>query len=234
MTPEPPATLPSLSKIFWTSSFGKDRYVVGWEEFIQAYSKELSISKEDMVNVKKYIFINDTVSIYSFYAACTQLGYPILPPIYPEIDIVRLAQLIMDLNKEFYRKNFGESWNCIRQLEIAFHNQEEMYNGLKNISESNPKRWKEINIERGVVSSIFQRYMMGWRIGRISHEILDNIDFPGKTRIKLFIYVYETKCKKNPQERKNHRIREASSLQLSPRVNQQSYISYTNNQLNET
>ena len=35
--------------------------------FSYIYSRELSINKKDMVNIKKYVFINNTVSVYFFY-----------------------------------------------------------------------------------------------------------------------------------------------------------------------
>lgn len=34
--------------------------------------------------------------------------------------------------------------------------------------------------------------MMLWRIGKVSQEMFDNVDFPGKARMKLFVYVCET------------------------------------------
>lgn len=191
MAPEPPVKLPTLAKIFWNDNF-EDKKSVPWETFSEKYSFYQNLSEESINVAKKYLCVNNCVTIYAFYATCSQLGYPIMIPIQPQIDTMKLAELVMELNKEFYSFEFGKHWNKMRKLENESESEEDLYNKLKKLCLSKEDKdieyWKELNISRSIVSSFFQRYMMLWRIGRISQEMLDNIDFPGKARMKIFNY----------------------------------------------
>ncbi|PIA12570.1 hypothetical protein COEREDRAFT_90170 [Coemansia reversa NRRL 1564] len=190
--PEPPSKLPALAQLFWIKSFKENTRHVSWDEFVEKYSDELNTNKEEIIKIKPYISVKEQVTTYSFYAACTQFGYPIMCPIQPVIDSIKLANLIMNLNKEFYSPEFGEHWYALRALDTKPRDHGELYRKLEGVSLNNKEEWKRINISRGLVSSLFQRYMMLWRIGKASQEMFDNIDFPGKGRINFFIHVCGT------------------------------------------
>lgn len=202
IAPEPPVKLPVLAKIFWKDKF-QDKKSVLWDDFKEKYMFENDINNDDIEKIRKYLCINSHVTIYAFYSTCSQLGYPIMLPVQQHIDSIRLAELIMTLTKEFYSPEFGPHWVKIRKLEPKLkegeNNEEgrkkyrkELYNKLKDMIKDDNKNWIELNKSRAAVSSLFQRYMMIWRIGKISQDMFDDIDFPGKSRIKIFIFVCET------------------------------------------
>ncbi|ORX65184.1 hypothetical protein DL89DRAFT_261384 [Linderina pennispora] len=191
LRPEPPSRLPVLAKLFWTSSFGENTMSVGWFDFTTKYSLELIVNVEELERIKPYLCVNEHVTTYSFYAACTQFGYPILCPTQPVIDTMALANSIIDLTKEFYLPTFGTRWYMLRDLRKKDQDRDQFCQALKDIFYQDKDRWESINKARGIVSSLFQRYMMIWRIGKASQEMFDNVDFPGKSRIKTFIRICE-------------------------------------------
>ena len=159
---------------------------------------------ENMDKFKKYLCIDNHVTIYAFYSTCSQLGYPIMLPVENHVDTMKLAELIMDLTKELYTPEFGEDWSKIIMLNNQYKDRKKLYEYLKYISENDETEWnKIIHQYRSKATSFFHRYMMLWRIGKASQEMFDNVDVPGKSRIYTFIHVCETIDEVNYKEKRH-------------------------------
>jgi hypothetical protein len=196
IAPEPPVKLPTIAKIFWNNNF--ENQSILWDIFMEKYKFENNIDNENINNFKKYLCLdNKYVTEYAFYSTCSQFGYPIMLSVQVDIDTIKLAELIMKLNKEFYDPiEIGQYWAKITNLKYNYKKKEDLEEYLKTIKE-NKEEWLQLNISRDIISSLFQRYMMLWRIGKSSQKMFDNVDFPGKSRIKTFIYVCESIDKVN-------------------------------------
>ena len=196
IAPEPRVKLPAIAKVFWANNF-KQTSSVSWDDFKVKYTSENSIDEGNICKFEKYLCVDNHVTIYAFYSTCSQFGYPIMLPVENHVDTMKLAELIMNLNKEFYDPDaMGKHWAKITDLNRNYKEEKKLLKHLITMKE-NKEKWLQLNISRGIISSLFQRYMMLWRIGKVSQEMFDNVDFPGKARIKIFIYVCETIDKVN-------------------------------------
>lgn len=200
ISPQPPTRLPLSAMLFWNNHF-QDKKSVTWNEFITQYTSENNITEDEIERkFKKYLcnIDNNAISIYTFYSTCTQFSYPIMLPVENHVDTMKLAELIMNLTKELYSPEFGRHWGKLLELKskAKINNKFErklLYENLAKLGKSDDQEWFLILHQyRSTASSFFQRYMMLWRIGNASQEMLDNVDIPGKSRIYTFIQVCET------------------------------------------
>jgi hypothetical protein len=186
VSPERIVSVPSIARHFWEKYFS-DKDIVTWNEFKIKYSIETGI--KDINNLETYLCGGKYVTKDGFFNACSRFGYPIMVYGNLTIDTVKLAQLVMDIVKEFYAPDFSKSWIYLRDL--YFQNKNNYYEYLSDIGKNEKNKWNEINKNKIIVFSLFQRYYLVMNIAKESRDMFSNMSFPGNSRTKLFLKMCE-------------------------------------------
>jgi len=162
--------------------------------------------------------IDDKISCISFKEGVIEYDFPFdetkLPVDEEIVPLSRDGQLMLGMEISKLMKEFFSPMieNCISTLlkefgeydqkkEFQFYddesNNENIYENHKfrefiKWARKMKQRDKEavvINNYRRELSSIFQRYMVLFRVGKLAHDMFQDIDWPGKGRIKTFINI---------------------------------------------
>ncbi|KAF7724293.1 hypothetical protein EC973_001194 [Apophysomyces ossiformis] len=197
-----------------------------WAIFIQQYQIIYGRLSEDMIeSIRRVACVNGTdLTVYGFIRITKEYGFPIdvdrLPPL-PLSNVVmseegrmEIAKMVMSLMSDFSSKEMHQSFIRV-ELWYKGVNRED-----KDALQKRADEWaecivasrnaehktelhlavEELDYSRKTISLFYQRYMVIWRIGRVSREMLSDVDFPGKARIRSFLrYIY-------PLDYANYRI----------------------------
>jgi hypothetical protein len=202
---------------FWGIYFGNDIVPnEAWDIFTKQYQYTYGNWDETTEEIIRRIVCtrNKDMNLFGFITLTNEYGFPIdlekLPSLIKSKAIVteetrmEIAKMVMNIVLEFSSEDMGKKLLFIYRW----------YKGInKNDSSAIQKRanewaivlkesrkntilgkfytWyyqpQELDISRRSISFFYQRYMVMWRVGQLSRNVFDEVDFPGKARIKDFL-----------------------------------------------
>ncbi|KAI9251806.1 hypothetical protein BDA99DRAFT_607953 [Phascolomyces articulosus] len=168
---------------------------------------------------------NLRITIYGFISFMQKHGFPFEKnvalrkafdmPVMGEDKRMEIAKMVMDLVQEFasseMKKNLVDVYTWYAGVDkkdkkamqerankwarLVKESRDVKYDKTKETDEH--KRANDVDSARRAVSLFYQEYMVMWRIGQVSREMFNDVDFPGKARIKDFINFYSPLDKAN-------------------------------------
>ncbi|KAG0163194.1 hypothetical protein DFQ28_000294 [Apophysomyces sp. BC1034] len=205
-------SLPSYE--FWMTYIGQDLSGDNiWSTFIQQYQIMFGHLSEDTIeSIRRIACVTKTdLTIYGFIRLTNEFDFPIdedlLPPL-PQSSVVmseegriQIAEMVISLMSDFSSKEMQQhlihvyTWyrdvqrHDIRGLQKRADEWAEYLKQSRDIDEKAPEHIEadHLDFSRRTISLFYQRYMVMWRIGRVSREMLSDVDFPGRMRIQDFL-----------------------------------------------
>ncbi|KAI7847309.1 hypothetical protein BDC45DRAFT_356883 [Circinella umbellata] len=197
---------------FWMKYIGKD-IVAPWGSFSEAYILLYGdMEPNDLQYVRKILCSSggSSITVFGFISLVRKHSFPFenvgtdIPPvekILSEESRMEIAKMVMTLVSEFASEEMKQhltamySWyeGVDRKNPKAFQERANKWAVLKNemrhVDVLTPEHEKaeKLDSARRAISFFYQRYMVMWRIGKLSRQAFSGVDFPGKGRIRDFI-----------------------------------------------
>lgn len=215
------------SLVFWKEMFGEDINSPGdFDFFISKHNSEYGYdwNYDDRERIRRIACTNERdFNISGYIHLIKTCGFPIkvekLPSLIDSKSIesvqirMEVAKMVNELISYFSTKEMRDSIVSV-------------FKWYKDVNKKNKKEWQEkanlwartisemhkkdpknytndehladsVDIARRTYSFFFQRYMVIYKIGKVSKETFGNVDFPGKARIFEFIEYFEPLDKAN-------------------------------------
>ncbi|KAF7720538.1 hypothetical protein EC973_007627 [Apophysomyces ossiformis] len=199
---------------FWTKHIGNHvSHSNAWAIFIQQYQGMHGPLSDDAIeSIRRVACVSGTdLTIYGFIRVTKQYGFPVdvckLPPlpvsnaVMSEEARMQLAKMVMSLMAEYSSKVVHRS---IIRINLWYeHTKKDDPHAMqrradewaeyivqaRKTANKKPIHKEAENVEyaRRTISMFYQRYMVMWRIGKVSRQMLSDVDFPGRSRMRDFI-----------------------------------------------
>ena len=197
---------------FWMKYIGKD-IVAPWNTFSGAYTLLYGdMEPTDFQYIRKILCSSgaSSITVFGFISLVRKHSFPFenvgtdIPPVektLSEESRMEIAKMVMKLVSEFASEEMKQHLTA-------------MYSWYDGVDRKNPKAFQEranewallkkemwhvdeltaehetaekLDSARRAISFFYQRYMVMWRIGKLSRQAFSGVDFPGKGRIRDFI-----------------------------------------------
>ncbi|KAI8137175.1 hypothetical protein BJV82DRAFT_636422 [Fennellomyces sp. T-0311] len=184
--------------MFWRRFFGQV-VSTGLRQFIDAYTMlygDLETSDRDYVEraLGSKDKANREITVFGFINFTNKHGFPFQQNIAsngPELESLMSEERIMDLTRMVMELVADFSSQEMRNHLINVYT---WFDGYKSKQERRARanEWgrleaENIDLARRALYFFYQRFMVMWRVGKVSRETLSGVDFPGKGRIKDFM-----------------------------------------------
>jgi hypothetical protein len=206
--------MPKEAYIFWKKSMG-DILRVKWIDFADSYQllyREWSDEEKGTLK-RKLCDVGDELTIFGFISLIKNHGFPMTGEIIIKYEIIsedsriKVIEIVMKFIEDFSSDKMAKHLTHIydwynREIMDKYSSHQEranhwgvlrMTSRYKKYCEKTPEEIEADNVNeaRRYISFFYQRYMVLWRVGKISRETFADVDFPGKARIKDFLRYVE-------------------------------------------
>ncbi|KAI9489147.1 hypothetical protein BDB00DRAFT_932164 [Zychaea mexicana] len=197
---------------FWIKYIGKD-IVTPWERFSEAYTLLYGdMEPNELQYVRKLLCSSggSSITVFGYIGLIRKHSFPFenvgtdLPPVektLSEESRMEIAKMVMQLVSEFASEEMkgyltamytwydGIPRNDEKALQERANEWARLKNELRRVEVPTAEHEKADKLDgaRRAISFFYQRYMVMWRIGKLSREAFSGVDFPGKARIRDFI-----------------------------------------------
>jgi hypothetical protein len=215
------------SLVFWKEIFGEEiNKLDGFELFINHYQEKYNIilNSDIIERINRLSCSSDHIFNISGYITLTKIcGFPIniekLPSLVDSKSIdtaqirIEVAKMVNELISYFSTKEMRDSIVSVfkwykggnkRNKEEWQKRANKWAETISEMRKKDPKSYTDdehladsVDIARRTYSFFFQRYMVIYKIGKVSKDTFGNVDFPGKARIFEFIEHFEPLDKAN-------------------------------------
>ncbi|KAI8140130.1 hypothetical protein BJV82DRAFT_715971 [Fennellomyces sp. T-0311] len=201
--------------LFWKMHIGQ-RIIASWQQFIDAYILLYgAVDPVDLKYIETVLLFQGDkkkkLTVHGFINFTNQHSFPfpkniatnspsIEKPMSEEgrMDLTKMVMsLVTDFSSNEMRTHllnvyaWYSGYKTTKEIQERANEWARLVKQMRDTKEKNPQgdyaEAEKVDMARRAIYFFYQRFMVMWRVGQVSRETLNNVDFPGRGRIRDFI-----------------------------------------------